>query len=270
MSEANGEYPRRIGSPSEPTHLDLFSGIGGFALAAEWNGWRTIGFSEIDPFACKVLKRRWSQTPNYGNIRSIENVKADLVTGGFPCQPFSHTGLKKGFGDERYLWPEMLRVIREAQPLWVVGENVPGIIHIALDTVLDDLQENGYTPWVFDIPACAAGAPHLRHRIWIVAYSARVRFAISRANVPVCRVDEAPPKGWLLDVDRSFAASWEFFSPWPREPDLGRVVHGIPSRVDRDRIRSLGNAVVPQIPARLLHCIPPSLRMENAEVSIER
>ncbi|TXH18472.1 MAG: DNA (cytosine-5-)-methyltransferase, partial [Hyphomicrobiaceae bacterium] len=158
-----------ICSPSRPTHLDLFSGIGGFALAAEWNGWNTIGFSEIDELACRVLKKQWPYVTNHGDIRNVRGVRADLVTGGFPCQPFSHAGNQKGKSDERYLWPEMLRVIKESAPSWVVCENVPGIVALALDTVLDDFAAADYTAWPLCIPACAAGARHRRDRIWIVA-----------------------------------------------------------------------------------------------------
>lgn len=156
-----------------PTHLDLFSGIGGFALAAQWTGWQTIAFSEIEPYACKVLKRHWPDVPNLGDIRNVRGVRADLVTGGFPCQPYSLAGKRRGASDDRALWPEMLRVIDEARPAWVLGENVPGIINLELDRVLDDLERIGYAAWPLGIPACAVDARHRRERVWIVAYSER-------------------------------------------------------------------------------------------------
>jgi DNA (cytosine-5)-methyltransferase 1 len=153
------------------THLDLFSGIGGFALSAQAAGYQTIGFSEIEPYACKVLKRHWPDVPNFGDIRNVRNVRADLVTGGFPCQPFSVAGKRGGSKDDRHLWPEMCRVIAETRPVWVLGENVPGIINMELDSVLSDLENLGYTAWPLVIPACAVDARHRRDRVWIVAHS---------------------------------------------------------------------------------------------------
>ncbi|MDE2107409.1 MAG: DNA cytosine methyltransferase, partial [Patescibacteria group bacterium] len=106
---ANAHWLQRVVSHHGQTHLDLFSGIGGFALAAAAAGYKTIGFSEIEPYACKILKRHWSDVPNYGDIRNIRGIRADLVTGGFPCQPYSLAGERRGASDDRALWPEMLR-----------------------------------------------------------------------------------------------------------------------------------------------------------------
>jgi len=153
------------------THLDLFSGIGGFALAAAAAGYKTIGFSEIEPYACKILKRHWPDVPNHGDIRNIRGIRADLITGGFPCQPYSLAGKRTGAGDDRALWPEMLRVIDDAKPEWVLGENVAGIITLELDRVLSDLESIGYSAWPLVIPACALDARHRRDRVWIVAHS---------------------------------------------------------------------------------------------------
>jgi DNA (cytosine-5)-methyltransferase 1 len=144
------------------THLDLFSGIGGFALAAASAGFQTIGFSEIEPYACKILKHHWPHVPNYGDIRNIQGVRADLVTGGFPCQPYSLAGQRRGASDDRALWPEMLRVIDESKPVWILGENVAGIISMDLDQVLSDLEHLGYSAWAIGVPACALGAEHRR------------------------------------------------------------------------------------------------------------
>jgi DNA (cytosine-5)-methyltransferase 1 len=157
------------------THLDLFSGIGGFAIAAQENGFETIGFSEIEPYACQVLKRNWPDIPNYGDIRNIRGVRADLITGGFPCQPFSVVGEQRGAEDDRHLWPEMCRVIAEARPTWVLGENVPGIVTMELDNCLSDLEAIGYAAWPIIIPACAVDARHRRDRVWIVAYAGSAR-----------------------------------------------------------------------------------------------
>lgn len=156
-------------------HLDLFSGIGGFALAAQRAGWNTIGFSEIEPYASKILKRHWPDVPNHGDIRNIRGIAADLITGGFPCQPYSLAGQRRGASDDRALWPEMLRVIAETGPAWVLGENVPGIINMELDRVLSDLEAIGYTAGALAIPACGVDARHRRERIWIVAHAERAQ-----------------------------------------------------------------------------------------------
>jgi len=156
-------------------HASLFSGIGGFDLAAEWMGWTNVFNCEIDSFCRKVLNYYWPDTESYTDIKTTSfrqyEGKIDILTGGFPCQGFSYAGKRKGKDDNRYLWPYMLRTIRQVKPTWVIGENVPGIINLALDTVLSDLEKEGYTCQTFNIPACAVNAPHRRSRIWIVAYS---------------------------------------------------------------------------------------------------
>jgi len=154
-------------------HLDLFSGIGGFTLAAGWAGFETVGFSEIKQYACSVLDQTWPHIKNYGDIRQIKGSELPaikLITGGFPCQPYSVAGKQRGKKDDRNLWPEMFRVIQECKPAWVLGENVIGIIEMELDNVLDDLENEGYTAQAFDIPSIALGADHGRERIWIAAY----------------------------------------------------------------------------------------------------
>jgi DNA (cytosine-5)-methyltransferase 1 len=157
---------------NELTHLDLFSGIGGFALAARWNGFRTLAFCDNEPYAQAVLKKHWPDVPCHRDIREIQgNLYAGvtLLTGGFPCQPFSVAGKQRGKGDDRYLWPEMLRVIREARPAWIIGENVAGIVNMALDQVHTDLEAEGYEVESLIVPACGVDAPHRRDRVWIVA-----------------------------------------------------------------------------------------------------
>jgi len=156
------------------THIDLFSGIGGFTLAGEWAGFRTIVFCEKDEFCKKVLKKHWPEIPIIKEIRDFDGTKwrgATLLTGGFPCQPFSVAGQRRGKEDDRYLWPEMLKIINEARPHWILAENVPGIFRMALDTVLADLEGEGYIAGTFIIPACSLNAPHRRNRIWILANS---------------------------------------------------------------------------------------------------
>jgi DNA (cytosine-5)-methyltransferase 1 len=151
-------------------HLDLFSGIGGFALAAKWAGFETIAFCEIDPFCRKVLIKNFPGVLKYMDIKDIANPDhVDLLTAGFPCQPFSVAGKKKGKEDERYLWPETLRIIKLSQPTWIVLENVPGIIP-HLDPILKDLERESYAWRAYLIPASAVGAPHKRERIWIIAH----------------------------------------------------------------------------------------------------
>ena len=157
---------------NELTHLDLFSGIGGFALAAKWNGYRTVAFCDNEPYAQAVLKKHWPDVPCHKDIREIRGdlyAGVTLLTGGFPCQPFSVAGKQRGKGDDRYLWPEMLRVIREARPAWIIGENVAGIVNMALDQVHTDLEAEGYEVESLIIPACSVDAPHKRDRVWIIA-----------------------------------------------------------------------------------------------------
>jgi len=154
--------------------LDLFSGIGGFSLAASWAGIETVAFCEKDAFCQQVLKKHWPSVPIVDDIfklRGDEFGAIDIVSGGFPCQPFSVSGKRKGKDDDRHLWPEMLRVIKTARPTWVLGENVPGIIGLELDQVLSDLEGSGYETQALVIPACAVDAPHRRDRVWIMAWN---------------------------------------------------------------------------------------------------
>ena len=159
------------------TTVDLFAGIGGFARGLEATGhFRTTCFVEQDPFCQAVLNHHWPDVPILDDIRNARrsdfpDARPDLVCGGFPCQPFSQAGRQLAQDDPRHLWPEMLRVIRELRPTWVVGENVVGLIKLGLDEVLTDLEGEGYATRTFNIPACATGAPHLRQRVWVVAHA---------------------------------------------------------------------------------------------------
>jgi DNA (cytosine-5)-methyltransferase 1 len=257
----------------ELTHLSLFTGIGGLDLAAEWAGFTTIGQCEWKPFQTKVLEKHWPNVPKWGDIRTLTKESfyertglhtADIISGGFPCQPFSVAGKRKGKDDDRYLWPEMLRVISELQPTWVLGENVAGIVNMALDQVLSDLEDQGYEVQPFLIPACSVNAPHRRNRIFILAYSNRYGLQRGIGNEikkgcnanqinsfisESCNVSDTDNKRLQVSGQKpGFKAIFEEFRTkhggwWSAEPELGRVANGIPDRVDR--LTGLGNAVVP-------------------------
>ena len=157
-------------------HLDICSGIGGFSLGLERAGFETVAFCENDEDACKVLRKHWD-LPIYSDIKELSNerLQADGITGisiltaGIPCQPYSVAGNQKGSEDDRALWGEAFRLIREIQPTWVIIENVSGFISMELDTVLSDLEDSGYQWGAYVIPACAVNANHQRDRIWVVA-----------------------------------------------------------------------------------------------------
>ncbi len=307
----------RVSEMQRMTFGSLFAGIGGFDLGLERAGMECKWQVEVDPFCQKVLASHWPQVKQYGDIKECgkHNLEpVDLICGGFPCQPFSVAGKRGGTEDDRYLWPEMLRVISELKPTWVIGENVPGIIQMALEGVLSDLENQGYECQALLIPACGVDAPHRRNRVWVVAYR--------NARECLQQTDEVPARGyapndgcttvayteserpgeegklqcprsaeWItggceavansicLNDDRGGYGASAVFGKWgatsrlsgcagvsyansepmgrvanPRseccewlpEPSIRRVADGIPHRVDR--LRALGNAVVPQIP----------------------
>jgi len=329
--------------------LSLFAGIGGFDLGLERAGMECAGQVEIDKFCLRVLKHHWPDVKRVEDIRNVTGLEfgtVGLVCGGFPCQPFSCAGKRKGKADDRYLWPEMLRVIQVYRPAWVLGENVAGIIGVELDKVLSDLEGIGYkTAPPFIIPACAVDAPHRRDRVWIVAWNndsftirepqsfgavggkserenpvagricatlanserfgnggarrlqerGKIERTLEKASSQIERSSENVPdansprfgeRRRTESVQSEFGAAehagqdaadtksiglqgecitrWNgesssertFPEPagsdsgicarrWLTEPDVGRVAHGVPGRVDR--LRSLGNAVVPQV-----------------------
>jgi len=160
-------------------HLSLFSGIGGFDLAAEWIGWKNIGQVEKDAFCLQVLNKNFPDVPKFTDIKTFTKADlprgVDIITGGFPCQPFSQAGVRRGRDDDRHLWPEMLRVIQEFNPTWVVAENVRGLLTIekglAFEQVCLDLEALNYDVQPIIIPACALNAPHRRDRVWFIGHS---------------------------------------------------------------------------------------------------
>ena len=161
--------------------LDLFSGIGGFSYAGEKlvGGYETVAFCEYDKHAQKVLRKHWPDTEIIDDVRELANDaerfrgSVDIICGGYPCQPFSLAGVRRGDKDDRHLWPEMLRIIQAVRPTWVIGENVAGHISMGLDTVLSDLEAEGYQARCFVIPAVAADARHRRDRCWVIAHAGR-------------------------------------------------------------------------------------------------
>jgi DNA (cytosine-5)-methyltransferase 1 len=190
-------------------HLDLFSGIGGFALAARWSGIVTIQFVEKDEFCIKVLQKNFPNVPIYHDIKKFNFQKeVDILTGGFPCQPFSVAGKRKGFSDDRYLWPEMLRIIKQCKPRYIIAENVPGIIPM-LDPILEDLEKEDYTWQAYLISASSFDAPHKRERLWIIA----------NRNSIGCnsRIDSRQERQLQDDIERhvkTIQSEWTQFKPF--------------------------------------------------------
>lgn len=254
------------------THLSLFSGIGGLDLAAEWAGFTTVGQCEMADYPTAVLEKHWPDVPRWRDIRTLTKESfyertglgtVDVISGGFPCQPFSVAGKQRGKKDERFLWPEMLRVIRELRPHCVVGENVPGIIKLAARQVVEDLERVGYRVVVFNFEAAAVGAWHRRARCFFVGIddlsdSIGLGQQWDGANGKPgsgARSGVEKPEGLRVvcaavpgrrEGNKRRRESQEFAGGrlWAAEPGVGRVVDGLPCRVER--IRALGNAVVPQ------------------------
>jgi DNA (cytosine-5)-methyltransferase 1 len=250
----------------------LFSGIGGLDLGLERAGMRVIWQSEIDDYACRVLKKHWPEVPNHGDIKRINWGKVerpDVICGGYPCQPFSQAGNRKGNDDPRHLWPWVYNAISELRPRYAIMENVRGHLSLGGMSVIGDFASIGYSAEWRIISAASVGANHKRDRIFIVAYPADL-FGDGGNNYPrvgmepekvskfgdhgrplnmadarsVGRMDSKPE---IFTTERGFASFGEFTggSWWATEPDLGRMANGIPSRVDR--LKGLGNAVVPQV-----------------------
>jgi DNA (cytosine-5)-methyltransferase 1 len=259
--------------------LDVFSGIGGFSLGLERAGMRTVAFCEIDPYCQAVLRKHWPDVPVYGDIRELTAAQImadagsgrrwwrndqyeigraragngsenaiDVICGGFPCQDISVAGKGAGIGGERSgLWSEYARIIGEIRPKFCIVENVAALLGRGLERVLGDLAALGYDAEWHCIPASAVGAPHRRDRVWIVGHAQCI--GQHRHNGGQAGQELTGRCADVADADCRplfwSAIAWPERHPWLVEPDVGRVAHGVSARVDR--LRSLGNAVVPQI-----------------------
>jgi DNA (cytosine-5)-methyltransferase 1 len=238
--------------------LDLFSGIGGFSLGLErTGGFETVAFCEIDPFCQKVLKKHWPDVPIYNDVRTLNyDGPVDVITGGYPCQPFSYAGNRKGEEDDRHLWPAMFGLIEKYKPDWVIGENVIGHITMGLDSVLDDLEGIGYAARTFVIPACAIGAPHRRDRTWVVANSGRKprTLAVQSPKYDFKELNGGKKK-WRKNRFFPEMASLRdsVLQKWMDKSKANRMDDGVSDWPYR--LKACGNAVVPDIPERLGYAI---------------
>jgi DNA (cytosine-5)-methyltransferase 1 len=226
--------------------LSLFAGIGGFDLGLERAGMECAGQVEIDPYCQAVLAKHWPHIKRMGDIREVKGTEfgaVDLVCGGFPCQPFSIAGKRKGKDDLRFLWPEMLRVIKSVRPSWVLGENVANIVGMGFDTICDELEALGFSIQAFDLPAYSVGALHGRRRIWFVCNSKNYgpQHALDGASFSI------PKKGQeeTVSTSRGVACDKKRFLEEVRSAEFVRTANGLPSRMDR--VKACGNSVVPQI-----------------------
>lgn len=280
-------------------HIGLFEGIGGFSLAARWMGWETIAWCEWDKKCQKLLSKRFPESKQHGNIKetdfTIYRGQCDIVTGGFPCQPYSAAGRRKGKEDERHLWPEMLRAVREIQPSWVVGENVPGLLNwnngMVLSEIKTDLENSGFE--VFPpciLPACGIGAPHRRDRVWIIAYNDKVKgqpiapnrewksgqqikerdevwsepLPIMQGGVATNSDSNQRSKGGVYKTEpkktERYAGPFDALSyernTWENFPAQSPVCRGNDGVPNRvDRLKQLGNAIVPQVALQIFKAI---------------
>ena len=322
-------------------HVDLCSGIGGFSLGFEWAGLSSpVLFCDIEPWSRKVLAKHWPDVPIATDVKELANdpdrnvPDCDILTAGYPCQPFSLAGERRGTEDDRHIWPYILSIIQAKRPSWCVFENVYGHVSMGLDEVLSDLEREAYATRPFIVPACAADAPHRRDRVWIIArnvahadsepkgkqvrgsHSKQINGAAagewatardgftdrsqdvayssgaglqgtkrqretraqgsSSGHAAECSEDVADTKRQRQQGQRpqGDASNQEtdgegqaaqsinggFGNFWLPEPAVGRVAHGIPRRVDR--LKGLGNAIVPQIAMRIGETIK-TVEMQN-------
>lgn len=280
------------------THGSLFSGIGGFDLAARWMGWENVFHCEWNEFSRKVLKYNFPESEPFGDITKTDFTKyanrIDILTGGFPCQPYSQAGKRLGTEDDRHLWPEMLRVIREVQPTYVVGENVYGIVNwnggLVFNEVQVDLENQGYEVQTCVLPACAVGALHRRDRTWFIAYSkhngirrreqqqkSQQKTNGTAANTIGKRLQEISSvfrQEYELFINASDDASRGITAQWSKtKRGSGDVPKddGVPKRLDgitvpkwkRESIKAFGNAIVPQVAMEIFKSIEQCNKIYN-------
>jgi DNA (cytosine-5)-methyltransferase 1 len=222
----------------------LFSGIGGFDLGLENAGMKVIWQSEIETHCCAILKKHWPDIPNLGDVKKINwstIEHPDVLCGGYPCQPFSVAGLRKGQYDERNLWPYFSEAIRTIRPKYAIMENVRGHLSLGFKEVLQDLSDIGYDAEWQVIPASAVGAPQKRERLFIVAYPKKLLSNVGNNNLQ----SSVKPKTFSKPRNSNRKTNEESRPRWKNEPNVGRVADGIPFRVDR--LKGLGNAIVPQV-----------------------
>lgn len=266
---ANGSLPIRADGSGGPAReklrvLDLFSGIGGFSLGLErTGGFETVAFCEIEEFPRRVLAKHWPGVPIYDDVRDLsrdrlaaDGITIDAICGGFPCQDVSLAGARAGIDGERSgLWFEYARLVGELRPALVIVENTPGLLSAGFGRVVGELAALGYDAWWDCIPACALGANHERDRVWVVAYDGSQQHQICgdalRRQV-AAGLHQAAADAYAARLEIQLDGQARQFPAlvgaheWAAEPDVGRVAYGVPSRVDR--LKALGNAVVPQIP----------------------
>jgi DNA (cytosine-5)-methyltransferase 1 len=249
------------------THGSLFSGIGGFDLAAEWIGWENMFHCEINEFCNKVLNYYWPNAKSYKDIKKTDFTKwrgkIDVLTGGFPCQPNSRAGKQNFQEDERFLWPEMFRAFREIQPTWGVPENVLGIIdsEYTIRKIESDLASIGYDLLPIQIPANAVGANHKRERIWFVAHSSNIRRKGGVERKQAAHEQRFNEKDLLTrELQRS-----EWGNGLPR-PQIFRNDDGVSKKLVIESIRAFGNAIVPKVAYEIFKAIS-SIELQNVQVS---
>jgi len=245
-------------------HVDLCSGIGGFALGFQWAGLsEPVLFCDIEAWSRQVLAKHWPDVPIAEDVKELAKdagrlvPDCDILTAGYPCQPFSQAGVRRGEEDDRHIWPEIFTIVQAKRPAWCVFENVSGHISLGLDQVLSDLESKGYAVQPFVVPACAVDAPHRRDRVWIVADAQSQRVERHRTTG---EQEPQSPTGERLSGRDSAGAQPGFWLPksgvggtlpnglsaWMDEPrDIPRVATGVKQRAAR--LKGLGNAIVPQI-----------------------
>ena len=262
-------------------HGSLFSGIGGFDLAAEWMGWNNVFNCEWEEFPRQVLKHHFPNAIQHGDIKELDATtyfgRIDILTGGFPCQPYSFAGQRKGKDDERHLWDEMLRVIQECAPRYVVGENVLGLVGwnggMVFEEVCSDLEAEGYAVQPYVLPAASVGAPHRRNRVWFVAYADGCdentrRKSNIKKKAEIRRHETSHVPGALFGDGTTTNATSTGTQKhnWENFPTISAICggdDGLPTQLDgitfskwrRETIKAYGNAIVPQVALQIFKAI---------------